>query len=146
MLWIQLELHPLLGTQSQKDDSEHERNFCHPPSDFTSEDESYDNASENMSGTEEYELPVIHELCPLPKIRNKRTSSRSQKSTVLTSSEHKINIKNKKDEKANKDASSKNRIKKTGSHVLRSTKNRGQENADSKCMYCNGLYSEDPRG
>jgi hypothetical protein len=26
----------------------------------TSEDESYENASENMSGAEEYELPVVH--------------------------------------------------------------------------------------
>jgi hypothetical protein len=63
-------------------------------------------------------------LCPLPKIRNKRASSRSQKANVLTSSEHVINIKNKKIEKANKDASSKNRIKKKGSHILRSTKRR----------------------
>jgi hypothetical protein len=38
-------------------------------------------------------------LFPLPKIRNKRASSRSQKATVLTSSEHGINIKNKKTEK-----------------------------------------------
>jgi hypothetical protein len=29
-------------------------------SDSTSEDESYDNASEKMSSTEEYELPVAH--------------------------------------------------------------------------------------
>jgi hypothetical protein len=29
-------------------------------SDSTSEDESYDNELENMSGTEEYELPVVH--------------------------------------------------------------------------------------
>jgi hypothetical protein len=80
-----------------------------------------------MSGTEEYELPVVHELCPLPKIRNKRASSRSQKATVLTLSEHVINIKNKKTEKANKDASSKNRIEKKGSHVLRFTKTQGRK-------------------
>jgi hypothetical protein len=80
-----------------------------------------------MSGIEEYELPVVHELCPLSKIRNRRASSRSQKATVLTSSEHVINIKNKKTEKANKDASSKNRIKKKGSHVLRSTKTQGRK-------------------
>jgi hypothetical protein len=72
-------------------------------------------------------IPVGHELCPLPKIRNKRASSRSQKATVLTSSEHVINIKNKKTEKADKDVSSKNRIKKKGSHVLRSTKTRDRK-------------------
>jgi hypothetical protein len=25
-------------------------------------------------------------------------------------------------------------------------KNTGQDNADSKCMYCNGFYSEDQKG
>jgi hypothetical protein len=66
--------------------------------------------------------------------------------TVLTSSEHINNNKNKKDLKANKNASSKNRIKKIGSHILRSTKYTGQDNTDSKYMYCNGFYSEDQRG
>jgi hypothetical protein len=66
-------------------------------------------------------------LFPLPKIRNNRASSRSQKAAVLTSSEHVINIKTKKTEKANKDASSKNRIKKKGSHVLRSKKTQGSK-------------------
>jgi hypothetical protein len=61
-------------------------------------------------GTEEVEHPVVDELCPLPKITNKRASSRSKEATVLTSSEHIIDIKYKKAEKANKDASSKNRI------------------------------------
>jgi hypothetical protein len=66
-------------------------------------------------------------LFPLPKIRNKRASSRSQKATVLTLSEHVINIKNKKTEKVNKYTSSKNRIKKKGNHVLRSTKTQGRK-------------------
>jgi hypothetical protein len=39
---------------------EYTRNKFLSSSDFTSEDESYDNASEKMSGTEEYELPVVH--------------------------------------------------------------------------------------
>jgi hypothetical protein len=46
-------------------------------SDSTSQDESYDSALEKKSGTEEDELPVAHELCPLPKLTNRRLSSRS---------------------------------------------------------------------
>jgi hypothetical protein len=64
---------------------------------------------QKKSGTEEDEHPV-NELCPLPKITNKRASSRSQEATVLTSSELIIDIKHKTAEQANKDASSKNRI------------------------------------
>jgi hypothetical protein len=52
-------------------------------SDFTSEDESYDSALEKKSGTEEDELPVAHELCPLPKVANGRLSSRIQKVLFL---------------------------------------------------------------
>jgi hypothetical protein len=99
-----------------------------------------------MSGAEEYELPVLQELCPLPKIRDKRASSRSQKATVLTSSEHVINIKNNETEKGNKDSSSKNRHQEERKPRSEVHKNTGQENADSRCMHCNGLYSEDRRG
>jgi hypothetical protein len=38
-----------------------------------------------IPGTEEDELSVVHELCPLPTLSNKRTSSRNQKAAVLTS-------------------------------------------------------------
>jgi hypothetical protein len=44
------------------------------------------------------ELPLVHELCPLPTISYKRTSSRRQKAAVLTSSEHLVIVKNKKAE------------------------------------------------
>jgi hypothetical protein len=93
-------------------------------SDSTSEDKSYESASEKIPITEEDELPVVHELCPLPTLSNKRASSRNQKAVVLTSSKHRV----------------------LRTRKLRSIQNTGQENVDSKYMDCSGIYSEDRIG
>jgi hypothetical protein len=59
-----------------------------------SEAESYDSKSEKMSDSEEDRLPVVHELCPLPEIANKKEPSISHKTNILTSSEYIFKIKN----------------------------------------------------
>jgi hypothetical protein len=61
-----------------------------------------------MSGSLKYELPVVCELCQLPKIRNRKEASGILNAYVVISSGHLNRTKNKKYKKVNKNSKFKN--------------------------------------
>jgi hypothetical protein len=85
-------------------------------------------------------------LCPLPKITNRRASSISQEATVLTSSKHIIDIKNKKAEKANKDASSKVASRRKEATFLGPQKTQGRTTLNQNMCIATSFFSEEQIG
>ena len=97
-----------------------------PPAD-SSQNESYEGSSSS-----EDDVPLLHRLCPLPNLPKRNKTGRSQKATILTSPEHIRERRARKQAKINPERKQKRALAHT--------------EGDSRCGYCDGLFSEDHDG